>query len=680
MHNLLRMALNLILFTSIFGLCTSSSSAEEVKLEQIMKKFDSFGMDRQTFRRNFGKVFEPGPELATTSQTPEELAAQVSEIRLFLTAEPNVVIGEIATVGKTHLLELPVSLEKDSVRFVNTGKSPDRKRGDGVFSAQFKMDTSAAFKTLRQELSASIDALRGQSKSKFVRRGPRDIVPVMEAVEHLKADFPKPFAALEENVDRSSKLLAFSDPLAAAKALNIDIGRTPFIVIPGPQFDQSTRLRFNHLFDFPIIPAFPLPSPPVAIDEFRSLMVVQPGVVEDSTRTFDACTASGSAGSAWSFGHLMRELSHGTGTSPEDFALQWLSTWQMAQEANGWIVNEPSRGAQLQQRVIDSWQRLSPGGLLNVDFFPARLLAIVNRPDLADKIGYGTAGSAGEGRLVFGLLEKPTAAGSCNNLPFTVIFEFGIKGGSCLAVKAWHQRWKDLDVHPLGSPAYNSALELITRDFTDHGSNPSQLPNMSSLNQLRTNEIALGSVWQLREFRLQSVGSSVPAGLLDLVTVKQTPDDSLNNTLTLDAFMTANKMDILADRHVVPGRFPGVLDRFLGAKSDAPFGFFWTAPSVSSVSSPTDAETRRKFSLATCNACHTGETNTVFTHIGSGGTRSPGSPAALSGFLTGITVPVPVTGGTHVYNDLAERENAMANILTQSCFRLLGVRRPPFVH
>jgi len=94
------------------------------------------------------------------------------------------------------------------------------------------------------------------------------------------------------------------------------------------------------------------------------------------------------------------------------------------------------------------------------------------------------------------------------------------------------------------------------------------------LNQLRTNEIALGDPWQLREFRLQSTGA-VPPGVLDLVTVKQTPDDGFRNgnvgTPTVAAYIVANEADILGNRHIVPERFPGILNPFMGAKSDVPF-------------------------------------------------------------------------------------------------------------
>ena len=199
---------------------------------------------------------------------------------------------------------------------------------------------------------------------------------------------------------------------------------------------------------------------------------------------------------------------------------------------------------------------------------------------------------------------------------------------------------------------------------------------------MRTNENALNPTWQLREFRLQ--GGS---GLFDLVTVKQTPDDGFRNgvagTPIVSAFIIANEAHILGNRHVVPERFPGSLDRFLGATSDVEFppgNVFWNAPGLTAPPMTDPAEARRKFSLSTCNACHGGETNTFFTHIGSVGTRVPGSPAALSGFLTGIDVTVPVTGGIHHYADLAERETAMSNILANSCFGLLSLRKIPFVH
>ena len=617
---------------------------------------------------------------AQDSKTGETLADQVSELRVFLTDKPDQVIGELATVGDSKLDGLSVVIEDGRAEFRDDGLDADKLKGDGIYTARLAMDTASEFETLRANLKQTIEALRGADETAWIRRGPRDIIPAAEAIKSFERKSPEVFKKALTDADRVAKLLDFKSPLDAAKAIGSDVAVIPFLRLPGPRFDvfENERLKFTHLFDFPILEVFPPFGPPIAIDRERSLMVTNVDVVEDKGgRTFDSCSGTGTAGGAWSFGHLMREMAHGTGRTPEEFTLHWLSSWQSPQAANDWNVNETTRGDALQTLVINSWRQLSPGGVFNVDYFPARLLGIANRPDLADRIGYGTAGSAGEARLVFGLISEGPG---CNSLAFTVIFEYGIKGGTCQAVKAWHQRWKDLDQYAVGSVPYNQALELITRDFTDHGSNPTQLPNMSSLNQLRTNENALGDPWQLREFRLQGTGGSVPPGLLNLVTVKQSPDSSLNTKKKLGEYLDSAEADILADRHVVPERFPAGLNPFLGAVSNNidPPGFFWTAPNLNILTDP--AETRRKFSLGTCNACHGRETSTIFTHIGLIGTRDMGTPAMLSDFLTGIDVTVPESGGTHHYEDLAERETAMSNILRRSCFSLLSVRRLPFVH
>jgi hypothetical protein len=282
---------------------------------------------------------------------------------------------------------------------------------------------------------------------------------------------------------------------------------------------------------------------------------------------------------------------------------------------------------------------------------------------------------------VFGLVRKDGT--NCRTMQFTVIFEYGIKGGSCGAVKAWHRKWKDLDKPNID---YNLELEAITRAFTESGVNPAQLPNLSALNQLRTNEIALFPIWQLREFQLQDRTGSGPLGTLDLVTVKQTPDDSFNRTPPVTFYLENRFPDIIADRQIVPERFLGPLNPFRGAKSNAPNEHFFWDTDVTQIPDHL-IEARRKFSLGTCNGCHTGETGTFFTHIGSTGTRELGSPASLSRFLTGIDVPDPSghrhSSGTlfvHRYEDLAERELKLSNILTQSCFQLLAERRIPFVH
>src|SRR5262249_5634993 len=159
------------------------------------------------------------------------------------------------------------------------------------------------------------------------------------------------------------------------------------------------------------------------------------------------------------------------------------------------------------------------------------------------------------------------------------------------------------------------------------------------LNQLRTNEIALASPWELRQFNL-----TTPISFLHETAVAQTPDIHFNaadpfwsGSTLLDTFITTT-----AAGATVPASFLGVPS--LGASAPATgntVGYSWDTSTLDL--NPADpgnwTERRFDFSLNTCNACHAGETRTPFTHISP--TTPLGSPAALSGFLTGITVTDP---------------------------------------
>jgi hypothetical protein len=608
------------------------------------------------------------PAQGEASRTAFELSDQVTSLRVFLTENPAVVIGRIRIHGKTILKELEIPLDRGTVRFADDGRAPDLAAGDGEFSARFAMDTRAEFVAKRDRLVESTTALAEAKQGQWFKRGPRDLVTAPELLASLRKT---PGFRLDALQERTRLLRDAKDPMDAARRVPIDFHATPFLEFPVWAVDPS-RFEAQRMFDLPVFELFRFP-PVWFVNASRSLSVTATGVVEDPSRTYDGCTGVGTPGGPWSFGHLMRELSNGSGLTPEDFTLQWISTWLSPQTVND-VVVDASRATFVQTRIIDSWQALS-GPTLNVDRFPARLLAIVNRPDLADRVGYGAAGSAGEGRLVFGL-QRRTASGACLNERFTVIFEYGIRGSSCTATRLWHRRWRDLGALTPGSTAYNSALEALTREFTDHGSNPAQLPNQSSLNQLRTNQAFDTIEWEQREFRLRGTLSGTAGGTLGMVPVRQTPQESLNNSLTLSDWVDANESSILADRHVLPAKYPGALDAFLSPASRT------TSPSViehwnvdmTRLADP--AETRRKFSLNTCDACHGGETATIFLHIG---LRDPGAESTLSGFLTGIDVNVPVTHGTHHYHDLAERARKLDDIVSSHCFAMLALRKP-FVH
>ena len=228
-----------------------------------------------------------------------------------------------------------------------------------------------------------------------------------------------------------------------------------------------------------------------------------------------------------------------------------------------------------------------------------------------------------------------------------------ILGGTREAdVKAWADRFHTLGSIPFG-PAYNTALQTITDRFSGRGGNPAK-PNGNALNQLRTNEVELGSPWQLREFQIAASGS------LANTVVRQTPDLRADKA-ALSAWVNANAPAVKAQSARVPVEFNGkpLLTGRADVRGSNP-GFFWDRMSI------TDNDARHFFSLNTCNGCHNGETGnqrnskSLFRHVSS---RKVGKEAKLSGFLTGATVGDPVSGVTRQFNDLAARTLAMQEAL-----------------
>jgi hypothetical protein len=109
-------------------------------------------------------------------------------------------------------------------------------------------------------------------------------------------------------------------------------------------------------------------------------------------------------------------------------------------------------------------------------------------------------------------------------------------------------------------------------------------------------------------------------------------------------FVNQNEATILTQLHTVPPTFEG--QPFQAGSSINPI-VFWSAPGIA------NNDARQLFSLNTCNGCHGAETNTKFLHIAP---RFQGQESQLSGFLTGITLPDPVSGVTRTFNDLAARK------------------------
>jgi hypothetical protein len=287
--------------------------------------------------------------------------------------------------------------------------------------------------------------------------------------------------------------------------------------------------------------------------------------------------------------------------------------------------------------VLDNFPRL-PDGSLDLDRAPLRLLAIVNRLDLRNL----AAGNAGEGRFVFGVLGP---FGSVQQ--FTVILEYKLPAQTEQDVLDWANAWHGLSSHPFPSEEYNAALEAITRKFSGRGAAPGRV-NGSALGQLRTNEIALSSRWELREFTL-----SPATGFLEPTTVKLTPDLGFNGSQVLADFITQNESSIVTESHTVPEQFEG--SHFLAGSVFNDL-VRWNSTSIDS----TKSEARFEFSKNTCNGCHGPETNTTFLQIAP---RFPGQEATLSPFLTGTTAFDPFTGQSRALNDLARRNADLRGVV-----------------
>jgi hypothetical protein len=401
---------------------------------------------------------------------------------------------------------------------------------------------------------------------------------------------------------------------------------------------------------------------PFDLDPASTLLITDVDVVEDPARTYDSCTGEGTPMGAWTFGHLMTEIANhsATGIHPEDFVEHWFEQWTQNQVINTWNIFARA-GA---QDMLDAWPRL-PNGRLDLAQAPFRLLAIVNRIDLRQNSGYGGT-SGGEARFVFGLLDCNDAFQSVGDTAeSTVILEYGIDKATCFGVRDWAQQWQALDSLVVGSAAFNAALQDITDQFTVRNARPSQLPNRSAINQVRTNDVdfILGVFWQLRESKLCPADSAC-SGNLQHATIAQTPAVELQNTAALRDFINDNNFAILTGAHSVPLSYPDD-EPFLGGMIEPGAGFEWLgSPALNATLFNIAA--RHEFAKATCNGCHTAETSTSFVHIAN---REPGEESALSDFLTGADMPKmePVTGDALWFHELLDRQTKLDATANMTC-------------
>ncbi|MGB8506970.1 MAG: hypothetical protein WCD76_01065 [Pyrinomonadaceae bacterium] len=592
------------------------------------------------------------PRVVSMETTPLEAPTAEGNARLLVRFAPEEKVGSAV---KTIIDDRDVVLTDD-------GTGADEVARDGTYSAIISLDFN-------------------------------DLADNQDRVDKLNADPASTPPQDETATPASSRSAGETDASAAAATTKTgdDESLASTDSVLQPNFEEGRdrqgiravpKVDFRNVRPGQIVPLNPIGTAR-GVDPARSLVITDIRVVEDPTRTFNPCTGRGTRLGAWTFGNLMQQMANQprTGINPSTFVRKWLDKWMNDQTtANGWTA---AKRQQIKQLIIDPWE-IASGGIgrpLDLSKAPFRLLAIVNRVDLRNNSVYG-GGSAGEGRFVFGVMDMRQTGGidpytglpqtACSPTQFTVILEYGIDRTGC-GIRDWGRQWYNLRNFALGSSAYNAALQNITDQFTRANAAPRK-PNGSALNQLRTNEIAIANPfpdnqWQMREFRLPPPND----GHLQEMNVKLTPHTSLLNTDLTAQYVNFDTPRILTQTHDVPEFWLG--QKFLSNASDVPFGVFWNDGPTIAI---TNRQARHLFSVNTCNACHAGETNTVFTHV----KPAPfGTPAGLSGFMTGINVADPADGApTRTFNEFSRRALDLDRLVNSPCFFDIRRNFRPLVH
>jgi hypothetical protein len=431
----------------------------------------------------------------------------------------------------------------------------------------------------------------------------------------------------------------------------------------------------------------------------NSLMIKDLAVVADPTRTFKPCApTSGNPNGVWTFKSLMTNMANtsATGVSVDDFVKSWVNNELFAEKSiasSGDITTLPIRdnltstpgskktfisawlqnsGFAVNAANIANWQVLLTNKL---EFFPVRLMAIVNRLDLRGNFGYtGNGNSGGEGRFVFCFIDAACTA----NQKMTIILEYGIPITNCSALQSYAQQWYNLKNLTLGSAAYNTALEAVTNVFTNLGAGGSTKANSSALNHLRTNEFIMAP-WTIRDFEINSTSHK-----FQLIHPEKEPMSEANSTVgpnlpakisSLIAFANSNATTIETEgNYTMPTDIKSV-----DARMPSP-SYIWSNAGI------TSDLARHKLSLNTCSGCHAGETQTFFTHIFP---ANFGTAVPLSSFLTGLGADANSTDNDadpigafwisdpagrptglptqRGFNDLFRRANHLDAFITSSC-------------
>lgn len=236
---------------------------------------------------------------------------------------------------------------------------------------------------------------------------------------------------------------------------------------------------------------------------------------------------------------------------------------------------------------------------------PFRLLALVNRSDLAEQLA--PESPAGEARLVYTLTRGPGDDPASTALPLTLIFEYSL--GSAHTVSDWSAAF-----HALGalSDSSNPTRTQGTSDLVRRFVSPTGMTGDPYLSQLRVNDARSGRA-KLYELALDEFGKLTPRGL------RNTPRSDLAGSPELSAFARENASAIAQGTHRIPESWLADSARI------EPVTWLRTSPQL-----------EHDFSRGTCPGCHgpDGPGDHGF-HL----TENAGGSVTLSRFLTEEELP-----------------------------------------
>lgn len=362
----------------------------------------------------------------------------------------------------------------------------------------------------------------------------------------------------------------------------------------------------------------------------RCLLIRDTAVVDSAD--FDSAPAcAGLAPACWSFGSVLQLAFNRAAKAevPEERVRGFVTDWRAS-----------LKSMLAFSRFDEAWRAADPG--LSLRKAPVRLLAIVNRMDLARLEPAGMCGA--EVRFIFGAIPPP--AGDL----LSMIVEFVIPCLTKTQFKLLAGEWASLETLDWAgsAPPYHAKLKNLL----------AATAGRAKAVRLRLTINNFGT-WDVRQFAFGSMG-------LDSQALDREPNVKLGECqgrkTALGQFAIEQRASILASTHTLTSdliKFESTVDT--------------TAPNVLTLSpdTPIPELDRVRFALSvnSCVGCHGRETNTNFHHVKN--RRKRGDKSILSSFLTGsptgepsatlcfkFTPPLAACGTTaepREFNDLLRR-------------------------